>query len=64
MIRTTVPTSIDKSLVHIKYKSYSLAFSLTSDVVRNNEWVLLGDPVIEVIFDLSEKEGTVVKKRN
>ena len=64
MIRTRVATSIDKSLIHIKYKGNSFAFSLVSDVGRNDERVLLGDPVIEVIFDLNEKEGTVVKKRN
>ena len=33
-------------------------------MLRNNEWVLFGNPVIEVVLQLSKMAVTVVRKRN
>ena len=57
-------SGIDQCFVHVEHQGYFFVSGLAGDVLRDDEGVLLSDPVIEIVFKLSRKRGTVVRKRN
>jgi len=64
MVRSRSSASVNQGLVHIKHKNDFVLCGLGFDFVGNNQWLLLGDPAVEVIFKLNEWKDTVVKNKN
>lgn len=64
MIRAGASPSVDQCFVHIEYERDLLLVSFFLDLLRNDEGVFLSDPTIEIVFELSKANCTVVRNRN
>lgn len=64
VVGTILPAGIDEGLVHVEHEDMLLLCGSLSDLWGDNEEFFLGEPLADVVFELGEGGGTVVKKRN
>ena len=64
MIGCGLSSGIDQCFIHVEHQGYFFVFGLAGNVFGDDEGVFFSDPVIEIVFKLSRKRGTVVRKRN
>lgn len=57
-------TGVDQGLVHIEYQDVPALARSTPDAFGDNEYLLVGEPLVDVVLELNEVGITVVRKRN
>jgi hypothetical protein len=61
---TGVATGVDEGLIHVKHEDMSSLCGPLACLVGDNEELILGQPLVDVVLELHEGGSTVVKNRN
>ncbi len=61
---TGVSTGVDEGLIHVEDENVLSLSSPLSHLLRDNEELILSQPLVDIVLELYGKVGTVVKKRN